>query len=491
MRFELHATGLDGLRTPLLAVPVYSDDGARGAWFEAADALTGRRLTAIADEEGFDGKSGKTLLVHTPDASVARVLLIGVGKAGDATAQDAQTLAAEAVQAANARKLGAVAVALADSDARGLHFGALGATLGAYRYDTYMTQDVEPLTCESVTLVTSGPVDGSAAILTLAQATGDGVILARELVNGPPQEVTPVRLAEVASELAAQFGFEVEILDKAAIMAAGMNLLMAVGVGSDEEPRFIRITYRPMGATADTPQIALVGKGITFDAGGYNLKPTGSIEDMKIDMAGAAAVLGTMRAITAVSPPYVVHGIVPAAENLISGRAYKDGDIVRSLNGKTVEIMNTDAEGRLVLADALCYAERLGVDRIVDLATLTGACMIALGPHTAGLFSNDDAFSGKVKAAGESAGESLWPMPLDKKLRPMLKSPTADMKNLGQRWGGAITAALFLREFVVDVTWAHLDIAGPASADKPEGHIAKGGTGFGVATLLELLKGEI
>jgi leucyl aminopeptidase len=266
---------------------------------------------------------------------------------------------------------------------------------------------------------------------------------------------------------------------------------MGVGCGSAEEPRLIHLTYRPAGATDSTPSIALVGKGITFDAGGYNIKPTGHVEDMKMDMAGAAAVLGTMQALSQTRPDVIVHGIVPAAENLVSGTAYKPGDVIRSLNGKTVEIMNTDAEGRLVLADALCYAERLGVDRIVDLATLTGACMVALGPHTAAVFSTDDGFASRICAAADNAGEDVWHMPLNKKLRPMLKSPVADMKNIGQRWGGAITAALFLKEFVGDVTWAHLDIAGPAFAEKAEGHITRGGTGFGVATLVALLEGEL
>lgn len=490
MRFDLHATGLTSLQTPLLAVPAYADDAGRGPWFEAADALSGGRLTAIADEEGFDGKAGKTLLVHTPDSTARRVLLVGAGKASDASVQDARSLAAAAVQAANARKLGSVAIAIATGDdgAAAVHFGAVGAALGGYRYDTYLTQDVEPLTCDGVTLATNEPVEGGREALRIASATAEGIILARELVNGPPAEVTPTRLAEVAAELATDLGYEIEVLDKQAILDAGMNLLMAVGVGSDEEPRLIRVTYRPSGATADTPQVALVGKGITFDAGGYNLKPTGAIEDMKIDMAGAAAVLGAMRAVAAIAPKYVVHGIVPAAENLISGAAYKDGDIIRSLNGKTVEIGNTDAEGRLVLADALTYAEReLKVDRMVNLATLTGACVVALGPHTSAIFSNDDAFGAEVKAAADAAGEDMWPLPLNKKLRSMLKSPVADMKNVGERWGGAITAALFLEEFAGETKWVHLDIAGPSFSEKPDGHITKGGTGVGVTTLLTVV----
>ncbi len=212
---------------------------------------------------------------------------------------------------------------------------------------------------------------------------------------------------------------------------------------------------------------------------------------MKIDMAGAAAVLGAMKAVAAHAPSYVVHGIVPSVENLISGSAYKDGDIFRGLNGKTVEILNTDAEGRLILADALTYASELGVGRIVDLATLTGAIMVALGPHMGGLWSDDEGFRDRIKAASEAAGEELWAMPLSKRLKSMLKSDVADMKNVGQRWGGAITAALFLSEFVGETTWAHLDIAGPVMAEKAEGHLVKGATGFGVMTLLELLNGEV
>ena len=328
------------------------------------------------------------------------------------------------------------------------------------------------------------------AVVTKAQAAAHAVNLARDLVNSPPAECTPRYLAQVAQGIANDNGLSCVVFDEARIMAEKMNLLAAVGNGSSEPPRFIHLTYRPAGADASTPQVALVGKGLTYDAGGYNIKPTGSLEDMKVDMSGAAAVLGAMKAINAYAPKVVVHGIIPSAENLVSGNAYKPGDIIRSHNGKTVEIMNTDAEGRLILADALSYAEKLGCQKIVDLATLTGACMVALGPHTAGLFANDAEWRKAIEAAAERGGEDLWALPLSKKLRGMLKSPIADMKNIGERWGGAITGALFLQEFIGKATWAHLDIAGPASSDKPEPGTPRGGTGYGVMTLLELISNE-
>jgi leucyl aminopeptidase len=263
-------------------------------------------------------------------------------------------------------------------------------------------------------------------------------------------------------------------------------MLLAVNRGSDLEPRFIHMTYRPEGDTTGLPTVAFVGKGLTFDAGGYCLKPPGAIDDMKIDMAGSAAVIGAMKAIKGIAPRAIVHGFIPSTENLINGSAYKTGDVLRGRNGKTVEILNTDAEGRLILADALTYAVEQGADEIIDLATLTGACVVALGPYTAGLWSNDGPMLDAVAGAAEVAGEDVWKMPLHKKLKKMLKSDVADMKNVGERWGGAITAALFLEEFVGDKRWVHIDLAGPSYVEKPvDSHVPKGGSGFGVLTLLQ------
>lgn len=491
MEFKLHTADVASLETPLLGVPVFADDKKRGPAFEAADERTGGLLSRIAKEEGFKGDAGKRLLVHTPDGKAKRVLLLGAGKASGLTVQDQRGLASSLVKEANARKLkGAALVVVGDAAAVGA--ATEGAILGAYRYDKWKTTDNEAPTCAKLVLIADDAKAKAAKVaIAEAEAVGLSVNLARDLVNGPPIEVTPEYLAQVATDIAREHGLELEIFDRAEIQRRGMNLLDAVGLGSDKEPRFIHLTYKPKDAKAKTPSIALVGKGITFDSGGYSLKPAASMEDMKMDMAGAAAVLAAMKAIATLGSPYVVHGIVPSAENLVNGVAYKVGDIVRSLNGKSVEVMNTDAEGRLVLADALCFAERMKVDRIVDLATLTGACVVALGPNTAGLFSNDEKFGARVRAAADAAGESVWPMPLEKKLESMLKTPNADMKNVGSRSGGAITAALFLKEFVGDTKWCHLDIAGPAYAEKADGYVPKGGTGFAVMTLIELVRGEI
>lgn len=491
MNVALDNSSLNAFAAPLLAVPAFADEGARGAAFAALDVLAGGRLSAIANEEGFGFEPGKTLLVHTPDLAARRVLVVGVGKASELDANELRRFASVAVEEAERRHLGALGMVVpGEHDAAAAVYAmALGAAFGAYRYTEWLTDPKEVARYVDVaTLVVSG---GDVTVLEAARAkavrVADAVCRARDLVNAPPVAMTPEKLADAAVAIAKEEGLEVVVYDEAQINAMGMGLLAAVGVGSAAGPRLIHLTYRPDGADENTPQVALVGKGLTFDAGGYNIKPTGAIEDMKVDMAGAAAVLGAMKAIKAYDVKVVVHGIVPSAENLVSHNAYKPGDVIRSHNGKTVEIMNTDAEGRLILADALSYAEKLGATKIVDLATLTGACMVALGPHTAGLFANDDGFRNSIETAAKSAGEDLWAMPLSKKLKGMLKSPIADMKNIGERWGGAITGALFLQEFVGKATWAHLDIAGPASTDKPEPGVPRGGTGYGILTLLELV----
>jgi len=494
MNVALDNSALADLATPLLAVAYFADDDAHGAEFVALDARANGRLSQLASEEGFTGDAGKTLLVHTSDLAQKRVLLVGVGKAQDLQPVDLRKLAAAVAEEADKRHLATAVIALpaAVDLALAVRYAAEGVVLGAYRYTAWLTDEKDTRRyLEGVSLSVPGAdLAALKPVLARANAASHAVNMARDLVNSPPVECTPKYLANVAATIAKDEGLECIIFDEARIAAEKMGLLHAVGIGSSEPPRFIHLTYRPEGADASTPQVALIGKGLTYDAGGYNIKPTGALEDMKIDMSGAAAVLGAMKAIKAFAPKVIVHGIIPSAENLVSGNAYKPGDIIRSHNGKTVEIMNTDAEGRLILADALSYAEKLGCQKLVDLATLTGACMIALGPFTAGLFANDAGWRAAIEAAAVRGGEDFWALPLSKKLRSMLKSPIADMKNIGERWGGAITGALFLQEFIGKATWAHLDIAGPASNDKPEPGTPRGGTGFGVMTLLELVAHE-
>jgi leucyl aminopeptidase len=330
---------------------------------------------------------------------------------------------------------------------------------------------------------------GQDAAITRARAVCDGVILARELVAAPPNSVTPMSMAQTAEEIAQQYGLALEVLEREECEKLGMGAFLGVAQASDMPPKFIHLTYKPEG----TPRrkVAIVGKGLTFDSGGLNLKVSGSgIETMKMDMGGGAATLGAAKAIGQIKPDVEVHFISAATENMISGHALHPGDILTASNGKTIEVNNTDAEGRLTLADALVFAEKLEVDAIVDLATLTGAAIVALGNEIGGLWTTNETIATQLKMASEAAGEKFWVMPLEEKYFEGLKSPIADMKNTGPRAGGSITAALFLKQFVKDTPWAHLDIAGPVWADKEDGCANAGATGFPVRTLVNWVLSE-
>jgi len=494
MRISHLSSPLTQTSADLIAIPVVQGRLEETPAVAELDGALGGVLVTAAKEEGFIGKADSRCVLHTHGKlPCKRVALFGMGEdkgLGEAPLASARHLGARVFKAADGLKaatIGLVPPALPTLDA-GQVAAALGegALLGGYRFERYKTKDVEPSPVVELGLFGTGVADTLRAdVVTTA------VCVARDLVNEPAVRVTPAVLAETAQDIATRRGLACRILDKAGIQAEKMNLLLAVSAGSEQEPRFIHLTYTPPGADPATcKQVALVGKGLTFDAGGYTLKPVGSIEDMKMDMAGGAAVLAAMDAIGQLAPQgVIVHGIVPSSENLISGAAYKLGDVFTARNGKTVEILNCDAEGRLILADALSYAVDLGVDAIVDLATLTGACVIALGNSIAGLFGNDEDWASQVSSAGREAGEEYWRLPLSKPMRPMLKSEIADMKNVGERWGGAITAALFLEEFVGGKPWVHLDIAGPAHLSKSAlEHIPKGGTGFGVLTLVRLVE---
>jgi len=309
------------------------------------------------------------------------------------------------------------------------------------------------------------------------------VAMARDLVNEPAGALTPRALADRAAEIAEAGGLRLTVLDEAQIVIERLGGLAGVAQGSDQPARLIELVYDPPGARG---AVALVGKGITFDSGGLSIKTAEGMETMKTDMSGAAAVLGAMSVIAALAPPVKVVAIIPTTENMPGGAAVKPGDVLSIRNGTTVEVLNTDAEGRLVLADGLSLAVEAGVDAIIDVATLTGACVVALGRKVAGLMGNDQGWVDEVRAAGDRAGEELWPLPLPEDYRKLIDSDIADIKNISSgRYAGALTAGLFLREFVGGVPWAHLDIAGPARSDEDDGYLQKGGTGFGVRTLVE------
>lgn len=362
---------------------------------------------------------------------------------------------------------------------------AQGLRLTTWRFDLHKKKAEENADAELTRVVVVGEASKASAF-ERGVSLADSVGFARDLVNEHPGLCTPDWLATQAKTRAEALGLEVQVLDEDELQARGFNLHLAVARGSDEPARLLHAIYRPAGAV--TKRVALVGKGVTFDSGGYSIKPSASMVDMHMDMGGAAAVIGAMDAVGRHKPEGVeVHFIAPMAENLISGSAYKINEVIRAYNGTTVEIIDTDAEGRLLLADALAYAVEQGVDEVIDLATLTGACVVALGMETAGVFSPSTELRDGLCAAAESAEELVWPLPLVERMGDKLKSRVADLKNLGPRWGGAISAAMFLQHFVGETKWAHLDVAGPAMADAAWEYIPAGGTGFGVLTLAHYL----
>ena len=486
MNVRIQSQGLTAVRSDLLVLPVVQGQQ-NGPDVKTLDASLDGALSDQIKRSRFQGKRGQTLVCHAQQRLPSPLLLlVGLGKhdrldpavwrnAGAAARRHAQTWRAKTV----AWHL------VADTDAPQVGAAVLeGLLLSSYVFRKYKSDDDKTTAVE--TMLFAGPgLKKNAALnraLDTVQYTAPGVFLARDLVNEPASVATPTYLANQAKRLSNGNGLRTEVWGVNKIKAAKMNGLLAVSRGGPEEPRFIKLRYAPTGRPKK--KIALIGKGLTFDSGGLSLKPAKSMQTMKIDMSGAAAVLGTMYAVSQIKPRVQVTGYVPSSENMPSGTAQKPGDVIRYRNGKTVEVLNTDAEGRLILADALIAAREDKPDVIIDLATLTGACMVALGSQVAGLFSNDEKLTDDLMASGRKAGERLWPMPLVEEYKTDIKSNIADIKNIGGGYGGAITAALFLQEFVADTPWAHLDIAGPAFSERALPHVPRGGTGFGVRTLI-------
>jgi leucyl aminopeptidase len=434
---------------------------------------------------GFDGKVGQTLVVPggTPIA-----IAVGVGDPGKVTPAVLRNAAAALARAADRRSSVATALTetapnLAARDAA--QAVAEGFVLGSYRFVAHKTEKKLSL-LEKVTLL------GDAARLNSLQAgaqrglaIGGAVAFARDLINTPPAHLNARDIAEIATERGTACGLQVEVFDEVAIAEMRLGGLIGVNRGSTEPARLVRLTYSPRNAKGT---VALVGKGVMYDSGGISLKPSDGMHiNMKMDMSGAAAVLAALTVLPVVKPKVKVIGYLMCTDNMPSGSAMKLGDVLRIRNGMTVEIHNTDAEGRLVLADGLSLAVEDGADAIVDIATLTGACVVALGQKVAGVMGTDDAWIAHVREAAERADESVWPLPLPSEYRKLLDSEVADLKNVGGPYAGALTAGLFLKEFTADVPWAHLDIAGPMRSDADEGWMSKGATAFGVRTLVELL----
>jgi leucyl aminopeptidase len=481
-------------RTDLLAIACDDDAVAESPHVAALDQALGGSLRRAIQEERFRGKPGQTLVLHTQERLPAtRVALIGVGPRAGLGPPTLLPFAGRAARVASG--ISAASVALVPPSALSAEPADIaaaltqGALLGWYRFDRYLSDDTRAArTPEDVQLLLGAAAAEASPGIARGRIVAAAVARARDLVNEPAAALTPTRLADVAREIAAQEHLDVVVLGPQECRDRGMGLFLAVAQGSSEEPRFIHLAWKPADGPRPAKRIVLVGKGVTFDSGGLSLKPNDAMLDMKTDMAGAAAVIAAMEAVARLRLPVEVHALAACTENMPSGRAYKLGDVLRSKAGKTVEINNTDAEGRLTLADALSYGLELHPDAVLDFATLTGACVVALGPHIAGVMTNDDALLAQWLAAARSAGEEMWHLPLPERLMDQLKSEIADMKNTGERWGGALTAGLFLKEFVGNVPWAHVDLAGPSSTDKEHGHIGKGGTGFAVSTILEYLR---
>lgn len=475
--------------------------------FEGAKKLTGAAaaldraarglLAGMLKNGDFTGKLYKTVVLYPgKKLPFKRIVLVGLGREKDFTRDRLRGAASEAARAVRDITVTSMLLPL---DFAGMQYSAHdtaralveGVLLGLYQFKEYKTKNNgnggKPLTACTLLAGTAAELGNAKKGASHAEAISRAVCLARDLVNRPSNIATPGHLARAAKSIAALHNIACTVLDVQQAEKLGMGAFCSVARGSEEPARFIVLDYKPH-TKKPAPAIVLIGKAITFDSGGISIKPSQGMEEMKTDMAGGAAVLGAMQAAAALKLPVHVVGIVPATENMPSGHAFKPGDIIKALSGKTIEIISTDAEGRLILADSLTYAQRYKPAAIIDLATLTGACIIALGHAASGLMSTDEKLTKKIQAAAETTGEKVWLLPLYEEYSEQLKSDVADLKNTGGRPAGAITAGCFLKEFAGTIPWAHIDIAGTAWAARPLPSIPKGASGVGVRLLVELLE---
>jgi leucyl aminopeptidase len=479
----------------------------------ALDALLLKSVRGQVTRDEFTGKRDQSMTFTTLGRMKApRVVVVGLGDVKQWGASEPRTFAAKMARLALSEKAKHVAILLPAGLESHLRAIGEGIAIGSYRFTKYLSGDRKPkVELEKVYLAPSFSVStAEKRALTTGLAIGDAINLTRTLGNEPPNVITPAGLADAAVEMATKHGIRAKVFDFKEIKRQGMKLIQAVGQGSVNEPRFVHLSYEPPArgsskrktAEADTAsrqrpaRIVFIGKGITFDSGGISIKPAAGMGEMKTDMSGAGNMVGLMAAVAALAPRVEVHAILTCAENMPDGGAYRPGDIWPSLDGKTVEIVNTDAEGRLLLADALAYARQLEPDLLVDNATLTGACVVALGPTCSAFYATTEEAGQAFAAAVKASGETMWRMPLLEDLRDQLKSDVADVKQAGDRFGGSITAALFLREFIGTTKhWVHVDIAGPALLDRAVGWSTKGASGHGILTNLALVeaaeRGEI
>ena len=483
------------VKVPALIINLFEGVKQPGGATGAVDHALDGAISELISEGEVKGKKGELTLVHTfGKIAPTRVLVAGLGKSEDFSVETVREVMAGSCR--YLRKLGVdrVATIAHGSGIAGLDATACGqaiaegSILGLYRFKNYLTKgDDGSGELNELLLVEwdSSKVGDLERGVEQGRLMAEVVILARDMVNEPANVLTPTRMAEIASGVGEDEELEIKLLDRQQMEEMGMGAFLGVARGSDQPPKLI-VLHFPGDPDNPSNNLGLVGKGITFDTGGISLKPAGGMEDMKGDMAGGASVIGAMKAIGRLRPRINVTGIVAATENMPGGSAQRPGDVVRSMSGKTIEVINTDAEGRLVLADALCYARQRGVTRIVDVATLTGAIVVALGHACSGVMGNNQQLIDQVIGAGRSTGEKIWQLPMYDDYKEQIKSSVADMKNTGGRPAGSITAAQFLAEFAEDTPWAHLDIAGTYFSSKEKGYVVKGGTGVPTRTLVNL-----
>jgi leucyl aminopeptidase len=484
-----------------LAVAVFKDEKADEGFLKELNDATGGIVGSVLESEELTGKEGETAYVHLTSEQrglkARRLLLVGVGERENYRPAQISQMAGTAVRALrtrNIKSVGIVARAEGTEAGRVASVAVEGAYVGLFEPSKYRTVEKDERAIERLVVIVEGADEEAVRDgAERGRIVGESVNFTRDLANEPGAYMTPTIMAERAQEIASEFGLEIDVLDWDRMEQEGMGSLLSVARGSDQPPKLIILKYMPEGKTSvadGEDYLALVGKGITFDTGGISLKPGENMELMKYDMTGGATVLGVMRAVAQLKPSIPVLGVVPSTENMPSGKATKPGDVVRAMNGKTIEVINTDAEGRLILADGISYAKKLGATRVIDMATLTGAVSIALGDVNTGIMGTDQQLIDEFIESGREVGEKFWQLPLDKEYSKQIKSDIADIKNVGGRKAGTITAAAFIKEFADGISWAHLDIAGTAWGDEAKPFRSKGPTGVAVRTLLHYIERE-
>ena len=494
MQVEANRGPIEELDVQALAVAVFKDEKAGDGFLKEIDELCGGFVSSAIEAEEFSGKEGETAYFHlvgNNKLKSRRLLLVGVGEEKDYQGPQVSQMAGTAVRSLRSKNAKTIAVVprVSGKDEETAARAVEGAFIALFDPDKYRTVEKEQKTVDRLVLaIHGGDLEALNRGVNAGRIVGEAINFTRDLANEPGAYMTPTDMAERARDIANEFGLNIDVLDEARMEQEGMGSLLSVAHGSEQPAKLIILKYTPPNFEGDTKELlALVGKGVTFDSGGISLKPGENMELMKYDMTGAATVMGAMRAIAQLKPSIPILGVAPCTENLPSGKATKPGDVVKAMTGKTIEIINTDAEGRLILADAIAYAKKLGATRIIDMATLTGAVSIALGDVNTAVLGTDQELIDEIISAGREVGEKFWQLPLDKEYSKQIKSDIADIKNVGGRKAGTITAAAFIKEFADGVAWAHLDIAGTAWGDEAKPYRSKGPTGIAVRTLLRIV----